>query len=49
MDAETLGAATYNKVRRAMSADPSVKDKINNLVAELQSQDEEGDVEGEDI
>jgi hypothetical protein len=35
MDQEVLGAATYNKVRRAMSADPSVKDKIDSLVAEL--------------
>ncbi|WP_291784921.1 hypothetical protein [Cecembia sp.] len=49
MDAETLGAATYNKVRRAMSADPAVKDKISNLVAELQSQDEDGEAEGENI
>lgn len=49
MDAEILGAATYNKVRRAMGADPAVKDKISNLVAELQSKDEEEDAEGEDI
>jgi hypothetical protein len=47
MDADVLGAATYNKVRRAISADPSVKEKIDSLVAELQSETEEGDSEGE--
>jgi hypothetical protein len=45
MDAETLGAATYNKVRRAMSADPSVKEKIDSLVAELQKEEEATDDE----
>ncbi|MFD2200637.1 hypothetical protein [Shivajiella indica] len=35
MDQEVLGAATYNKVRRAISADPSVKEKIDSLVAEI--------------
>jgi hypothetical protein len=35
MDKEVLGAATYNKVRKAMSADPSVKEKIDTLVAQI--------------
>ncbi|RZS97082.1 hypothetical protein [Cecembia calidifontis] len=41
MDQEVLGAATYNKVRRAMNADPAVKEKINSLVAELKENGEE--------
>lgn len=40
MDQEVLGAATYNKVRRAMNADPAVKEKINSLVAELKEKGE---------
>lgn len=48
MDAEVLGAATYNKVRRAMNADPAVKEQINNLVAELQNQDEGDEAESEE-
>jgi hypothetical protein len=43
MDQEVLGAATYNKVRRAMSSDPSVKEKIDSLVAELKKSSEEQD------
>ena len=45
MDAEVLGAATYNKVRRVMNADPEVKDRINDLIAELQNQEEGSDAE----
>ncbi|MGY6744299.1 MAG: hypothetical protein ACXIUQ_16285 [Cecembia sp.] len=48
MDAEVLGAATYNKVRRAMNADPAVKEQINNLVAELQNQEEGDEAESEE-
>lgn len=46
MDAEVLGAATYNKVRRAMSADPSVKEQIDGMVSEMKEQgvEEDGDV-----
>ncbi|MBW3468483.1 hypothetical protein [Arthrospiribacter ruber] len=46
MDAEVLGAATYNKVRRAMSADPSVKEQIDGMISELREQEgeEDGDV-----
>lgn len=46
MDAEVLGAATYNKVRRAMSADPSVKEQIDGMVSEMKEQGvkEDGDV-----
>ncbi|PRY87217.1 hypothetical protein [Mongoliibacter ruber] len=43
MDAEVLGAATYNKVRRAMSADPSVKEQIDNLISELKEKEGEDD------
>jgi hypothetical protein len=43
MDQEVLGAATYNKVRRAMSADPSIKNKINSLVSELKQGSEKED------
>lgn len=39
-DQEVLGVATYNKVRRAMSADPSVKEKIDTLVAEIKQSSE---------
>ncbi|WP_373522631.1 hypothetical protein [Aquiflexum sp.] len=35
MDAETLGAGTYNKIMKAMSADPAVKEKVDNLITEL--------------
>ena len=39
-DQEVLGVATYNKVRRAMSADPSVKEKIDTLVTEIKQSSE---------
>lgn len=42
MDAEVLGAGTYNKIAKAMSADPSVKAKIDNLIAELKEQRDNG-------
>ncbi len=35
MDAEVLGAATYNKVKKAMDSDPSVKEKIDSMISEL--------------
>lgn len=41
MDKEVLGAATYNKVRKAMSADPAVKEKINSLITEMKEKGEE--------
>ncbi|MFC0261176.1 hypothetical protein [Fontibacter flavus] len=41
MDKEVLGAATYNKVRKAMSADPAVKEKINSLITEMKESGEE--------
>lgn len=41
MDKEVLGAATYNKVRKAMSADPAVKEKINSLITEMKENGEE--------
>lgn len=36
-DPEILGAATYNKVKKAM-ADPSIKSQIDGMIAELKSQ-----------
>jgi hypothetical protein len=46
MDAETLGAGTYNKIMKAMSADPSVKEKVDTLITELKEKRAagEGDV-----
>lgn len=44
MDKEVLGAATYNKVRKAMSADPAVKEKINSLITEMKEKGEEEDI-----
>lgn len=35
MDNEVLGAATYNKVMKAMSEDPSIKDKVDSMIAEI--------------
>ncbi|ERM82965.1 hypothetical protein P872_04955 [Rhodonellum psychrophilum GCM71 = DSM 17998] len=43
MDAELLGAATYNKVKKAMDADPSVKEKIDTLIADLKEKRKSGD------
>jgi hypothetical protein len=34
-DPEKLGAATYNKIMKAKSADPSLNEKINALITEL--------------
>ncbi|GHB24087.1 hypothetical protein [Mongoliitalea lutea] len=36
-DPEVLGAATYNKVKRAM-ADPAVKSQIDSMIADLKTQ-----------
>lgn len=44
MDAEVLGAATYNKVNKAMKENPEIKAKVDSLVTELKDKnDEEGD------
>ncbi|WP_373496179.1 hypothetical protein [Aquiflexum sp.] len=45
MDAETLGAATYNKIMKAMSADPSVKEKVDSRITELKEKRAAGDGE----
>lgn len=45
MDAETLGAGTYNKIMKAMSADPSVKEKVDSLITELKEKRAAGDGE----
>lgn len=34
-DSEKLGAATYNKIMKAKSADPSLNEKINALITQL--------------
>ena len=46
MDADLLGAGTYNKVKKAMDTDPSVKEKIDTLITELKEKrnSAEGDV-----
>ena len=45
MDAELLGAGTYNKVKKAMDADPSVKNKIGTLIVDLKEKRKSGDGE----
>jgi hypothetical protein len=40
-DPEILGAATYNKVKKAM-ADPSIKSQIDGMIATLKSQKDAG-------
>jgi hypothetical protein len=42
-DAEKLGAATYNKVMKAKSADPSLNEKINSMIAALKEKRAAGD------
>jgi hypothetical protein len=37
MNPEVLGAATYNKVKKAVDSDPSIKERLNNLIAELKT------------
>ncbi|AFL85200.1 hypothetical protein Belba_2655 [Belliella baltica DSM 15883] len=43
MDAEVLGAATYNKVNKAMKENPEVKAKVDSLIAEMKEKDAEED------
>ncbi|WPR76660.1 hypothetical protein [Algoriphagus sp. NG3] len=47
MDEEVLGAGTYNKVLAATKEDPSVKEKLDNLIAEMKAKQdaEKGDTE----
>lgn len=35
MDADLLGAGTYNKITKAMSADPSLKEKVDSQITAL--------------
>jgi hypothetical protein len=44
MDQEVLGAATYNKVKKAMDSDPTVKEKVDTMIVELKEKrvDEDG-------
>lgn len=48
MDQEVLGAATYNKVNKAMKEDPEVKEKVDSLIAELKAKADEETVTEED-
>lgn len=44
MDADVLGAGTYNKITKAMSADPSIKEKVDSQITELkEKRDSDGD------
>jgi translation initiation factor 2B subunit (eIF-2B alpha/beta/delta family) len=43
MDPEVLGAATYNKVMKAMSSDPSVKEKIDSMISEMRKKRDSDD------
>jgi len=38
MDKELLGAATYNKINKAMKEDPSVKERVDSKIAEKKEQ-----------
>lgn len=42
-DSEKLGAATYNKIMKAKSADPSLNEKINALITELKEKRASGE------
>ncbi len=46
MDAEVLGAATYNKVTKAMSADPTLKEKVDSQITQLK---EKRAADGDDV
>jgi LPS O-antigen subunit length determinant protein (WzzB/FepE family) len=46
MDADVLGAATYNKVTKAMSADPSLKEKVDSQITQLK---EKRAADGDDV
>ncbi len=51
MDAEVLGAGTYNKVLAATKADPAVKEKLDKMIAEMkaaQAAEKEGQAEETD-
>jgi hypothetical protein len=43
MDKELLGAATYNKINKAMKEDPEVKERVESKIAEKKEQRESGD------
>lgn len=45
MDTEVLGAATYNKVNKAMKENPAIKAKVDTLIAEMKEKNavEDGD------
>jgi hypothetical protein len=38
MDKDFLGAATYNKINKAMKEDPAVKERVDTKIAELRDQ-----------
>lgn len=38
MDKDFLGAATYNKINKAMKEDPAVKERVDTKIAELKDQ-----------
>ncbi len=42
MDEEVLGAGTYNKVNGALKSDPVLKEKMDNMVAEIRAERGEG-------
>ncbi|SMD44685.1 hypothetical protein SAMN00777080_3311 [Aquiflexum balticum DSM 16537] len=46
MDADVLGAATYNKITKAMSADPSLKEKVDSQITQLK---EKRAADGDDV
>ncbi|MCH7412227.1 hypothetical protein MM213_01930 [Belliella sp. R4-6] len=41
MDADVLGAATYNKVNKAIKENPEVKEKVDTMIAEMKKKNAE--------
>ncbi|MBN7812019.1 hypothetical protein J0A68_13790 [Algoriphagus sp. H41] len=42
-DDEVLGVSTYNKVNGAIKEDPAMKEKLDQMVEEMKSKDEDGE------
>lgn len=49
MDQEVLGAATYNKVNKAIKEDPEVKEKVDSLIAEYKTKEVDTTSEDESL
>ncbi|HSF54059.1 MAG TPA: hypothetical protein VLA71_09920 [Algoriphagus sp.] len=47
-DDNVLGVSTYNKVNGAIKEDPAMKEKLDQMVAEMKDKDDDGDVKSGD-